>query len=184
MARQGISKKQVFEVANTLLEEGITPTVQTVREHLGAGSFTTINTHLADWKAAQHDVEQVPDIPEKVMLAFRQAWSVAAHVAQEDIDTQRQTLEAIRREMEQDKAEMASEIERLEKELADSATEAAGLTALLNAQRAEDQTAELRIENARLDERVKAAEGRAEEFKEQLESLQAKFKPSPQEKSA
>ncbi len=182
MARAGISKKQVFEAASALLDEGTAPTVQTVRVRIGSGSFSTISTHLAEWKA-EHTGQvpaNIPDMPEKVEIAFRQAWSVAARAAQEDVDTQRQALEAMRREMEQDKADMAAEIERLEKGQEESAAKVGELEAALETERkgraqAEEQTADLRIENARLDERVKAAEGRGDELKEQLESLQAKF---------
>lgn len=42
-------------------------------------------------------------------------------------------------------------------------------------ERSEEQAATLRLENAWLDERVKAAEWRAGEIKAQLESLQAKL---------
>ena len=40
---------------------------------------------------------------------------------------------------------------------------------------AQEQVTALRIENARLDERAKGAEGRAGELKEQVEGLQVKF---------
>jgi hypothetical protein len=46
MARQGISKEQVYTAAAELREEGTAPTVQAVRERIGSGSFSTINTHL------------------------------------------------------------------------------------------------------------------------------------------
>lgn len=182
MARAGITKGQVFEAANALAEEGTTATVQALRERIGSGSYSTISTHLADWKAerAGQVPANIPDMPEKVTLAFHQVWSVAAHAAREDVETERQALEVMRREMEQDKADMSAEIERLEKEQDEATAKVDGLEAALETERhgreeAEGQSAELRIENARLDERVKAAEGRAEEFKEQLESLQAKF---------
>ncbi len=85
----------------------------------------------------------------------------------------------MRREMEKDKANMAEEIERLEQALEETARKAEGLEKALEAERrgrsaAEQQAMDLRIEHARLDERAKAAEGRAVEFKAQLESLQAR----------
>ena len=200
MARAGISKDQVFEAASALLDEGTSPTVQAVRGRIGSGSFSTISSHLAEWKAehAGQTPANIPDMPEKVIIAFRQVWSMAAHVAQEDVDTQRQALEAMRREIEQDKADMTAEIERLEKGQEEEAAKVEKLEAALEVERqsreeAEGQTAKLRIENVRLDERVKAAERRAEEFKEQLESFQAKFagavyarerKPSQRKKQA
>lgn len=72
MARQGISKAQVYTAAAELREEGIAPTVQAVRERIGSGSYSTINTHLADWKAenAAQAVADIPAMPEKVQEAF------------------------------------------------------------------------------------------------------------------
>ena len=76
MARQGISEDQVFAAAHELREEGMTPTVQAVRERIGSGSFSTINAHLGAWKAqnAAQAVAAIPAIPEKVQAAFAQIW--------------------------------------------------------------------------------------------------------------
>ena len=83
MARQGISKEQVYEAAAALREEGISPTVQAVRERIGSGSFSTISGHLADWKAehAAQGPADIPPIPEKVQAAFAQIWATAARSA-------------------------------------------------------------------------------------------------------
>ncbi len=198
MGRTGISKKQVFEAAGALTDEGISATVQSVRQRIGSGSFSTISSHLADWKAehAGQGPANIPDMPGKVTLAFAQVWATAAGAAQEEVETQRQALEVLRREMEKDKASMAAEIERLEKAQDAAAAKVDGLeedleTATQGREEAGEQAAELRIENARLDERAKAAEIRAGEFKAQLESLQADFaaavragKPSSKRKAA
>jgi Plasmid replication region DNA-binding N-term len=182
MARQGVSKEQVFKAASALNDEGIVPTVQAVRERIGSGSFSTISSHLADWKAenAGRPPANIPEMPDKVMEAFRGVWATAAVVAKEGVETQRQALEVMRREMQQEKAEMKAEINRLEKALEDAQTKADGLKKELDVEQegraeVEKQVERVNIENARLDERAKAAETRAAEFKEQVENLQAKF---------
>jgi SOS-response transcriptional repressor LexA len=126
MARQGISKEQVYTAASELREEGITPTVQAVRERIGSGSFSTISAHLAEWKAenAAQAPADIPAMPEKVQTAFQQIWATAARSAQEDVETQREALEAMRREMDKERAAMAEEIERLEKDLEETGFEA------------------------------------------------------------
>ena len=113
MARQGISKEQVYSAAAELREEGLTPTVQAVRERIGSGSFSTINTHLAEWKAenAAQAVADIPAMPEKVQEAFTRIWATAARSAQEGFETQREALEAVRKEMDRERASMAEEIE-------------------------------------------------------------------------
>ena len=182
MARQGITKEQVFNAADSLLDEGTAATVQNVRDRIGSGSFTTISSHLAEWKDAHAGQvpANLPDIPEKVNAAFRQVWATAARTAQEDMDTQRQALEAMRREMEQDKAEAEGEIERLEQALEEvierSERQAEELEQERKAGAAKDERiTALTLDNARLDERVKAAEARGEELREQLTELQNAF---------
>jgi chromosome segregation ATPase len=182
MARQGISKEQVFEVATALQEEGTAPTVQSVRDRIGSGSYSTINTHLAAWRKEHvgQAPANIPDMPEKVRNAFNQVWAAAAKAAQDDVETQRQALEAMRREMDKEKADMTVEIARLEKEVEEATTKLETAGRDLEAQRkgraaAEKQVTDLRIENARLDERTKAAEGVADELREQLKTLHERF---------
>jgi septal ring factor EnvC (AmiA/AmiB activator) len=182
VARQGVSKEQVFKAASALNDEGIVPTVQAVRERIGSGSFSTISNHLADWKAenAGRTPANIPEMPDKVMGAFQQVWATAAVVAKEGVETQRQALEGLRREMKQEKSEMKAEINRLEKALEDAQAKAQGLKKELDEEREgraamEKQVERVNIENARLDERAKAAETRATEFKEQVDELQTKF---------
>ncbi len=190
MARQGISKEQVFEAAAALLEEGAAPTVQAVRDRLGSGSFSTINSHLAEWRREHADQApaNIPDIPEKVQAAFNQLWATAARTAREDVETQRQALEAMRREMDKERADMAAEIKHLEKSLEEAQGTIGKLETGLAEERqgrlaAERQVTDIRIENARLDERAKATEKRAGELKDQLEGLQVQFAEAVKQKT-
>ncbi len=188
MARTGISKKQVFEAASALLEEGTAATVQAVRERIGSGSFTTITRHLADWRK-EHTAQApavLPDMPDKVTGAFRQAWSTAVHAAQEAVDTQRQALEVLRREMEQEKADMAAEIERLEQTGEDAAAAREALekereVGLEAKAEAEQRASALRIENARLEERAKAARAAQAEADARRDVLEALRREMEQE---
>lgn len=50
MARTGVTKEEVFTAADTLKSQGISVTIQNVRNHLGSGSPNTIHRHLANWK--------------------------------------------------------------------------------------------------------------------------------------
>jgi chromosome segregation ATPase len=119
-------------------------------------------------------------MPEKVRAAFNQLWAAAAKAARDDVETQRQALEAMRREMDKEKADMAAEIERLERELEEAAGKVETAGRELEAEHkgrvaAEKQVTDIRIENARLDERIKAAEGVADELREQLKPLNERF---------
>lgn len=182
MARKGITKEQIFEAATHLQEAGIASTVQAVREQIGSGSYSTINTHLVEWRKAhaEQTLVNVPDIPEKIMTAFNQVWISAIKSAQDDVETQRQTLEVMRREMDKENAGMVTEIKRLEKEQeeGDGKLEAATqeiTDAKADKMSAEKQIINLQIENARLDERAKATEEQVITFREQLSKLQEQF---------
>jgi hypothetical protein len=182
MARVGISEQQVIEAAEQLAQSGQAVTVSAVREVIGSGSFSTINGHLAKWRESgdARKPADVPDMPDPVGRAVRQLWTAAWKEAQDGIKTEREGLDAARREMERERRDMANEITRLETE---NGAQAEALTRL-SGQLAEQTTArndaekannELKIDNARLDERAKAAEGRAGELRSELDKLHGRF---------
>ena len=182
MARIGISEQQVIEAAEALLHAGQAVTVSAVREAIGSGSFSTINGFLAKWKESNADRKpvDVPDMPDSVSRAMRQLWASAWKEGQDGIKAEREALETARRDMERERRDMAHEIARLETETTAQAEELAKFTETLenktNALESVEQAAnELKIENARLDERAKAAEIRAGELREELARLHARF---------
>ncbi|QSA99327.1 DNA-binding protein [Methylococcus sp. EFPC2] len=182
MARIGISEQQVFEAAEQLLQSGQAVTVSAVREVIGSGSFSTINVMLGKWKETNDHRRptDAPDMPESVARAMRQLWGAAWKEAQDGIKAEREALEAARRDMERERRDMAAEISRLETENAAQAETMARLTVSLEDKAAALDQAEkaetvLRIENARLDERAKAVESRAEDLKQELAELHRRF---------
>jgi hypothetical protein len=50
LSNKGITAKDVFKVAETLVREGQTPTQERIREYLGRGSRGTIHKYLKQWK--------------------------------------------------------------------------------------------------------------------------------------
>lgn len=182
MARQGISEQQVIEAAEQLAQSGQAVTVAAVREVIGSGSFSTINLYLAKWKESgdKGKAADVPDMPEAVGRAMRHLWGAAWNEAQNGIKAEREGLEAARREMERERRDMAQEIARLEAENSAQGDELAKLKEQLAAETAAKAKAEtelnmLRIENARLDERAKAAESRGDELRQELGQLNARL---------
>jgi hypothetical protein len=182
MARQGISEQQVIEAAEQLLQMGQAVTVSSVREVIGSGSFSTINAWLAKWKETgdRSKPADVPEMPETVARGVRHLWASAWNEAQGGIKAEREALEAARRDMEREQRAMAAEIARLESENAAQAEDFDRVTAALAEKtlalaEADKAASALRIENARLDERAKAAETRAEELRQELERLHTRF---------
>lgn len=181
MARPGITQDDVFTTATALEEEGTSPTVNAVRERLGTGSFSTITNHLEAWRLQRtHNPLNVPVMPERVERAFHQAWSVAARTAWEGLEEERETLRRKATESESNQRDMTAEIERLEQlvDEADRKTKAADAErGALNKTLLERDEAlsRLKIEAARMEERLQAAQQRGEEIKVQLEQLQQEF---------
>lgn len=90
-------------MADRLLEEGIRPTQQNVRERLGSGSLTTINRALNDWwhtlaERIQRRNEH-PELPEPVIQLANQTWNRALAYAEHSFKQQRATIEKQQEEL-------------------------------------------------------------------------------------
>lgn len=181
MARPGITREQVCEAANALAEEGIQPTVKLVRDRIG-GSFSTITPHLATWKderGGKH-VANIPDLPESVAAVCRTIWATAWKAGQDAIQTERDGLTSARRDMELERVELTHEITDLETKLEAAETERDALArkALdVDQERtaALEEVTKMRVENARLEERVANTEKRADELRAQVERLEGEL---------
>jgi septal ring factor EnvC (AmiA/AmiB activator) len=189
MPRTGVTRDQVFEAADALAAEGIPPTVKRVRERIG-GSFSTITPHFAAWKEERggRGVANIPDMPKAVAGAARAMWATAWNAAQDAIRTERDGLTAARREMDKERAELAQEIVDLETKLdavqADRESVAATPEAETKRHReAEEKMSDLRIENARLEERIANTERRAEELRDQVTRLEGELARLAQQKN-
>src|SRR5437660_1131608 len=50
MARAGVLYEEVKREADEMLERGISPTMERLRQALGGGSFSTLSRHLRAWR--------------------------------------------------------------------------------------------------------------------------------------
>lgn len=93
--KQG-TRERVFAAADALLEAGIRPTQQAVREKIGSGSLTTINRALNDWWQTLGEritrQQQHPELPEPVLNIANQLWDRALAYAENRFEEQRQQL--------------------------------------------------------------------------------------------
>ena len=178
MSRPGVTREQVFAAATALREEGIQPSVKLVRDRIG-GSFSTITPHLAAWKEERggRGATAIPDMPESVTAAVRQVWAAAWSAAQQAIQAEREGLATLRKEMEQERNELAHEITELEAKVDAALTERDTLAANLSEEKQakvplEDALTRERIENTRLIERLSNVDSRAGELRAQVQELQ------------
>ncbi|EXJ11886.1 DNA-binding protein [Nitrincola nitratireducens] len=87
MKKQSSTREKVFQTADELLAQGVRPTQQNVRDLIGSGSLTTINSALNDWwqTLSQRITRQQahPDLPEPVVRLASQAWDRALAYAEQ-----------------------------------------------------------------------------------------------------
>jgi hypothetical protein len=95
----GITKEQIYSIADSLNKEGIKPTLAAVRRRLGAGSFTTISEALNEWKIIKSSVaveqqEVVPDILMERLHQFGAAlWAEALNTATKRFSQEHEAME-------------------------------------------------------------------------------------------
>jgi uncharacterized coiled-coil protein SlyX len=80
-----VTQEVVTTIADELHAAGVEPTILTVQERIGGGSYTTVKRYLDQWKAQQAQrptVEVPPEIAAKASVALQAIWSAA--VAQAD----------------------------------------------------------------------------------------------------
>ncbi len=165
MPRTGITREQVFAVADRLLDQGIAPTVAIVRSDLGKGSFTTINHHLGEWKALKWKTEGPavplpPAVEAKARESLAVLWEFAAHEAG-------QTTEKIREAALRDVSELQEALEEAQRQCTALNSERRELHKQLT--QAHQTAATLTDQVARLTESLAASAARLEDLQGRLE---------------
>jgi len=92
MPRPSNTYERVFVAADQLLEQGVRPTQQKIREQLGAGSISTINKALGDWwqqlGSRMRDQRKVPGLPDPVADTAQKLWQQALSYAEHSFKEQ------------------------------------------------------------------------------------------------
>ncbi len=167
MPRTGITREQVFAVADRLADQGIAPTVAIVRGDLGKGSFTTINQHLGEWKALKWKAEGLtaalpPAVEGKARESLAVLWEFAAREAG-------QTIERIREAALRDVSEMQEALEEAQRQC--QALGAERLALHKHLEQAHQTIATLTAEIARLGESLGASAKRLEDLEARWQTV-------------
>lgn len=93
MPKKSDTREKVFAAADLLLQEGTRPTQQNVRDRIGSGSITTINSALNTWWSTLSDrmnrKDQHPELPEPVINAANKLWDQALAYAHHSFKNER-----------------------------------------------------------------------------------------------
>lgn len=99
MPKKSDTREKVLQAADNLLQEGVRPTQQNVRERIGSGSITTINSALNSWWLTLSDrinrKDQHPELPDPVISAANQLWDQALAYAHHSLKKEREEIESI-----------------------------------------------------------------------------------------
>lgn len=93
MARPGITYEDVSKIVAQLLEQGLHPSIQRIREILGTGSNSTINGHLQRWRqelGSRPKTAMSSQIPEALTSALETIWRTALEHAEATYQEQRE----------------------------------------------------------------------------------------------
>lgn len=166
MARKGITFDQVANAARAIKARGQEPTIAAIRVELGdEGSYTTISTHLAKWRAEEADRVDTrslpPEVEDKMMEALMTVWNVANKAATDDLATIKQ--------------EHADERKRLAEQVTEATGEIGRLEAALRA--AEEAADQAKGYAANLEKKLSATTGELEATRELYKQLVAGIKP-------
>ncbi|RZL90112.1 MAG: DNA-binding protein [Variovorax sp.] len=111
---RGIQEAQVWEAADVLLQEGLRPTIERVRQKIGSGSPNTVSPMLERWfatlgkrldgRGASLADGEAQQLPLAIVQAAQQFWDVARREADQ---VQVQKTEATRREIELERSALA-----------------------------------------------------------------------------
>ena len=121
---RGVQQSEVWAAADTLLADGVRPTIERVRQKLGRGSPNTVAPMLESWfatlgprlgLAAGDDEGRTQGLPLSVQQAFQSIWSTALATAelqaQEDIAAQRQALDIERQSLQRAREDLDRQLE-------------------------------------------------------------------------
>ncbi|MEE4375999.1 MAG: DNA-binding protein [Candidatus Competibacteraceae bacterium] len=96
MARPGIGYEEVKAAAVQLLEQGVNPSIQRVRELLGTGSNSTIAEHLKRWQQVCNERPNLAlptAVPEALASTVESFWRVALEHAEAQYQQMRSEAE-------------------------------------------------------------------------------------------
>jgi len=121
---RGVQQNEVWAAADTLLAEGVRPTIERVRQKLGRGSPNTVAPMLESWfaslgprlgLAASADEGRSKGLPMAVQQAFQSIWTTALATAEsqaeDDVATQRQALDVERKALQSAREDLDRQLE-------------------------------------------------------------------------
>ena len=176
-----ITQEDVHNTADRLESAGQKVNMDSVREALGGGSYSTISPALKSWKERKRQTENIiQKMPEELAMAGRklsaQIWEVASSLVSEEFSKQQTKDKSKIDSLTAERNEAQQEIARLEQQISDAQ---AALSKADEANKKQEkelnkQRTSLSAQEARVDDRnitIGKLESQAKELKNENKSL-------------
>ncbi len=174
-----LTRERVFEVADQLVAEGQSATLNNVRKALGGGSFTTISDAMSEWRDKQtvkqaEVVEPVPEsVAERIGELGRELWALAMEKANAKLVSEREAIEQARSQMENSRQEVVELAEQINAEL--DSLQVKHAETLQALEKAEGAQAQVQKENEALSRQLATTEAKAEETGLRVDDLKTEL---------
>lgn len=117
-----ITTQDIHATADQLKADGINPTLANIRAELGGGSFTTISEAMKSWRQEHEQQTQLKqvEIPshlnDRLQSLGGELWQTALDIADDRLNKEREALELIKNQSQQEVDEYAESVKLLEDE--------------------------------------------------------------------
>ena len=115
MGRPGITYEEVAQTAELLAKKGINPTITQVRDKLGTGSRSTIHQHLTEWRKTIPSKTAVnkPVLPLKIQSALMAEIEFRVDEARAELQEEMERLRSEAETLAEDGKELEAEMDAL-----------------------------------------------------------------------
>ena len=169
-----ITREDITNAAEALERDGVKPTMATVREYLGGGSFATISPVLREWKEGRKTTTAVVlEMPGELKVVTERMgaefWQAASRLANEKLVTVQAEADSAVMEAQSERDEALQEVARLEAEVE---TMLAQQNALAQEKQAAEQvSSQQQVDIIRLNEQLAASKNEAGRLREDLRRM-------------
>ena len=185
-SKMAITTQDIHKAADQLQAQGIKPTQTNVREHLGGGSFTTINEALRTWRAEQDETAQLQEVilpnnlAESSHALIAKVWETAQELANERLVKEREALAHKESLINAELDESQEVVKTLEKDIAELTEQLDKINNELSAEREQneqlsEQNKSLTQTEQHLQTRLQSEKERADQANDQTNKLQSKL---------
>ena len=174
MRRQTVTKAQVFQAADQIVDMGLNPTQNAVIRRVG-GSFSTVGKYMEEWRRERRAANENPAVtaPDQLLGAAKnfaeELWNKAMDLAAANLHEDQKRLEAEQAVIEEDRIDMLNLVRDMESA---AAAQEARIASLEQANRdAGIHGANLKDKLAKAQERASVAEARLAEANSRIGEL-------------